>query len=136
MPPTVTTPIVPNGAAGTRSGIAWASAPNITSRTRLQTSRYPLHGLGYRAAITVPSGTRISAGRNVPPLIGTSGKMCFSATQQTETVVSADTLRGPLAAGDEPAKSISSESPETVISTAIRSGLSITPSLSRMSSHR
>ena len=52
------------------------------------------------------------AGRNAPPLTGTSGKMCFSATRHMERVVPSEMFIGPRQVGAVPVKSKCRSDPE------------------------
>ena len=73
-------------------------------------------------------------GRKAPPLTGTSGKTCFSATRHMDMVVPSEMFIGPRAVGAVPVKSKCRSEPATVMASFTAKGVSSTPSLSNQSS--
>jgi hypothetical protein len=69
-------------------------------------------------------------GAKQPALIGTSGKMCFIATQTADCVVAHTEFIGPRQGGLDRDRSKWMSEPETVISSTTSSGRSTMPSLS------
>ena len=79
--------MVPDDAAGMRSGAALARAPSSTSVMRCEVSTLPAAiAAGGSALTTVPSGAITRIGRNSPAVDGTS-----SASRQRNTYIVADT---------------------------------------------
>ena len=68
--------IVPCDAAGTASGVAWASAPSSASAMRWEVSTLPAATAAGGSALTIePAGDDMVIDRQHPPLAGMDGSV-------------------------------------------------------------
>ena len=97
----------PKQAAGARSGIACASAPNTASTTRSETSaEEPDTAIGNLAFRNVLSGTMTLIGLKMPEFIGTSGNACLMAMKTAAIVAEIVPFKGPFTGPLDPVKSM------------------------------